>query len=871
MQGDANFATFLFRATIRLMSRARWLGLFLLGLFLVGGGVVLAQTPVSAVGVYYIGPEDAIAQAINLAAPYVVRVDRAELARVLVLNNTPLTSETLGTWGRLVRQEEVGLVVFCGSAFPQNADDLRELLGFSTFGLAQTEAPRALQVGIGDDPLQTAVAWNSAPPLRGSTVISNPNLLLPIVNTTNGDPVLQRVRQREGAQVFLVGAWLADETNPAWARWPYFNYFIYRLVAEAANASKVLFFGDYPSAPVPHGMARWAMAGGALGWVLLAWAAFFFTRRIVFIHPERAARLRLRPVAPAEGPWEQIGFHRPLAGFLFLMGVNLLLFLPVVGYQVGWLPRRLIPWPETLAFWEQVAGWLMVATALFDLGTGTAAVRFFALFRVQSPREAFRYFQFYFWWQLLSGVVQVAGVVWLATLIFPDTAIAHLAFYCIAQVMVRLAGCLRVLGLFFRAEQRFDDEQTLTTVLWVGAVLGQSAAVVVLRRWGAGIADVGAPLGGVFGLGVGALAAELLAFGVGLGLYRRRGYALGALLLPAFDWRIAGQTLWFGARLALGRIGAALALVAQALLLPRWVSDPVAATTAWTVALSATFAFESLATGLYSDLLPALAQAHAYGYQTLIRYYFSQGLRYGLGYGLFVLAALGAVGDRLILGALGPDYATAAHLVGWLLLWGLLQAPAWATDQVFVAIGRPALPSWLTWGELAVRLGLLMVCVPRWQLTGMAVAYLGALLLRVVIAWWLAALWIVPPRLSGWQVGAAVGAALVVYNVLRWVGDWLWRPALGPSLALAGAALLPAVPLYGFFTGLFGGWDEGGLAELQRALPLSGGGWPVAWLLYQGIRLGARISWLHGRFPNALRPYAEEEAQALSARRTVVE
>lgn len=871
MRGDANFATFLFRVTIRLMSRVRWLGLFLLGLFLVGGGAVLAQTSASAVGVYYIGPEDAIAQAINLAAPYVVRVDRAELARVLVLNDTPLTSETLGTWGRLVRQEEVGLVVFCGPAFPQSVDDLRELLGFSTFGLAQTETARALQVGGGDDPLQTAVAWTSAPPLRGSTVISNPNLLLPIITTANGEPVLQRVRQREGTQVFLVGAWLADESNLAWARWPYFNYFIYRLVAEAANASKVLFFGDYPSAPVPHGTVRWAIAGSALGLVLLAWGAFFLTRRAVFIHPERAVRLRFRPVAPTADPWGQIGFHRPLSGFLFLMGVNLLLFIPLVGYRVWWLPRRLIPWPETLAFWEQVAGWLMVATALFDLGTGTAAVRFFALFRVQSPREAFRYFQFYFWWQLLGGVVQVAGVVWLATLIFPDTAIAHLAFYCIAQVIVRLAGCLRVVGLFFRAEQRFDDEQTLTTVLWVGVALGQSAAVVVLRRWGAGIADVGAPLGGVLGVGTGALAAELLAFGVGLWLYRRRGYALGALLLPAFDWRIAGQLLWFGARLAVGRIGVALALVAQALLLPRWVPDLTAATTAWTVALGATFAFEALAAGLYSDLLPALAQAHAYGYQTLIRYYFSQGVRYGWGYALFVLAALGAVGDRLVLGALGPDYATAARLVGWLLLWGLLQVPAWATDQVFVAIGRPALTSWLTLGELAVRLGLLMVFVPRWQLTGMAVAYLAALLPRAVIAWWLAAQWIVPPRLSGWQAGAAVGAALIVYNALRLAGDWLWRPALVPSLVLAGAALLPAVPLYGFFTGLLGGWDEGGLTELQRALPLSGGGWPIAWLFYQGARWGARISWLHGRFANALRPYAEEEARALSARHTAAE
>ncbi len=71
--------------------KRRHLGL-LLGicmLVIAGGTLVLAQTSTSPVGVYYVGPEDAVAQAIDLASPHLIRVTRSELAQVVVLNDAP--------------------------------------------------------------------------------------------------------------------------------------------------------------------------------------------------------------------------------------------------------------------------------------------------------------------------------------------------------------------------------------------------------------------------------------------------------------------------------------------------------------------------------------------------------------------------------------------------------------------------------------------------------------------------------------------------------------------------------------------------------------------------------------------------------------
>jgi hypothetical protein len=76
--------------------------------------------------------------------------------------------------------------------------------------------------------------------------------------------------------------------------------------------------------------------------------------------------------------------------------------------------------------------------------------------------------------------------------------------------------------------------------------------------------------------------------------------------------------------------------------------------------------------------------------------------------------------------------------------------------------------------------------------------------------------------------------------------------------------LFPLMWLYGLLTALLGGWDDGALAELRRAVSLSGIGHPFAWMLLQSITLGARLSPLHGQFGLALHDLAEDEARALT-------
>jgi len=437
---------------------------------LTGSRQVSAQAAGETVGVYYIGPEDTIAEAIDLAWPYLVRVDQPDLAQVIVINNVPLR-ETLQAFSGEIQQERMGLVLFCGPLFPQDVNDLRLLLGFSTFGMAQVATAAPVAQAGGDDPLERAITWSSAPEIRARTVIVNPNLLQPVVtasgaeSTAGASGIIQRVRGRDQTQALIVGGWTTHPSNAEWPDWAYFNYLVYRLVVDAAGTHRPLSFVDYPSSPTPQSTDRWAIAGVGLGIVLGAAAVYYGARRRLFLDPntteswQRLTRLADRSAAPQ--PWQQAGFHRPLAGFLAYLPLGLLLLVPTLAYELVFLRSILIADAQGYDLWTTVGRWTLAFWILLDVGTGTAAVRHFAVTHIHQPERAPRYIQFYIWWQFLSGAAQLALVGILTAFALPAVGLAHFTYYLLARAILQFPGFLSAFNITFRARQRFDYEQIL--------------------------------------------------------------------------------------------------------------------------------------------------------------------------------------------------------------------------------------------------------------------------------------------------------------------------------------------------------------------------------------------------------------------------
>ena len=95
----------------------------------------------------------------------------------------------------------------------------------------------------------------------------------------------------------------------------------------------------------------------------------------------------------------------------------------------------------------------------------------------------------------------------------------------------------------------------------------------------------------------------------------------------------------------------------------------------------------------------------------------------------------------------------------------------------------------------------------------------------------------------------------------------LWKGDQITSVLIFFLGILPSFPLFAFFYGLFGGWDDDTLMDLERAVDLSSFMRPLSWLFWKATALGARISPLHGRFPMEIRAAALAEAESLMQER----
>lgn len=835
----------------------RLASLLLLALLLLPLGGASAQER-SGIAVYYVGPEDAVYLTLVRSAPALRLVPRPELAQVFVLNDADVEMSSLQTVGGWVRKEEAGLVLFAGPHLPRGSGDLRAVLGVGAveFAVVSGGPPQKVVPGTEEDPLLEAIAWSSAPPVGARTIAANPNIFRPLLLTEGGEPLVERMRGRDRYHVFIVSPWLDDASNAEWSAWPYFTYLVYRLTAEAGGADSPLPFADYPLAPVPHRQLRLELTLGGVLLLFGAVAIYSAVRRRAFLSP------RLLPPPPPAPRWVAVGFHRPLSGAVLLMAGGVVLLFPLWLYASWFLPHEVFPFAQTAALWQRLslAGWLLAI--LLDAGVNRAAVWYFARIYPYRPDEAMRYVQFAFWWQWLTGAALLGLMALAAGLFLPYGAWAYLTYPLLFQTVVQFPGFLTLFRYLFRALQRFDAEQVLTLAALAALPLFQGASAFLLRRWGMTVPRVGAEMGAMAGMALGTWLDLVFTFLLGVVLAYTIGFRPRGFLMPTFDREVGWRMVGYGVRVAWGDLVMPLLLLVLLVLLPRWPQvEAEAALTTPLLALTA--ASLLLREGLFADLMPAVAETATAGYRTLLRYYLSRGVRYGLWMGLFLASVGSALAVPLLRGVLKVELPSAALFA----LWGALGWTLWWADAALEGTGRPALRSWLRLLEGGVALGGILLAAPRYGLEGIAWALLAAAFVRTVAAFLVVRRAVIAPHLYLWQaVVAPAGAALVLYNLVAGVAELIAPTRIREAAALAILAWA-TLPLYAFLTAFLGGWEARALDELARALDLLGPLRTGLRPLVAVIRLGRRLSPLKGQYPLHWWALAEEEAAALTLHR----
>jgi len=825
----------------------------------------LSPVSVSAdntLNVYFAGTSGAISTALTLDKN-IQLVSDVSAADVFVLNGA--ITDDAAILARI--QEGAGLVLILGPDL--SASQLNTFLGVNT-SFIYIDAPLSLITSSTiSDPILKDIIWTGSPQVRQRYSLSGSSFTPLVSGFEDGSLILGKMRRGEGL-VYLFTAFLNGD-NPQFQEWAYFNYLIYYLVESSAGRTP-LPFAKYPASPVPHASDQVILYLLLAGLLLISGLAYWIVRRYSLRHPEAldvvVSDREKFTVREAHTDWEDIGFHRPLAGFFMAFFLGILIFVPLIIYQNLVLPVYILPSAQAIGIWGRVTQFFALIWNFFDMGTSIAFVKFFSQYRVHDPRRAVQYGQVFVWWQALSGAIQVAIMVALAGSLLPSTVYAIYAWSIIIHTFIQIPGFYQVMRNALTGLQRFDYAQILDLALAVlFPMITQPVLVTLMVAWGKSHPIFGASTGGLLGMGLAAYAAELSTFVLGMWLYRRLGYNARLYFLAHFDWSVIKDSFRFGVFEMLGSAAWGIGQSVEILISQAYLVNYAEVWGNWVLAQNFVYAFNVTST-LYNNLMPSISEAISHGRKLLSQYYSAMGYKWGGMISAMLGAILLAVADRFILGASGPEFIRAAQYNTPLLIWGIIQYPSWVGDNVQLGANKPWMKGALVGMEQVIRIILAFILLARLQINALIIAYIVALMTKNIIAYWANHKLCFPQRFYFWQsLGAPFLAGLVQYVILRWISGLIWRGDQVSSILMLTIAILPSYPLFAFFYGLFGGWDDATLEEVRRAAGLTTFMKPLAWLFWKSTALGAHISPLHNRFPITNRQAALDEAITLTHER----
>ena len=837
-----------------------------LSLLLVLVSILSIPSAVSAaerLPVEYFGPPGRLQTALTLYPDFYL-TQAGTAARVIVANGALPDPASLAARVRAGS----GLLLVMGPAVSRQS--LETLLGVPVDLSVLEQEVSAVSAPNITDPLTEAVIWTSAPQISKRAGIRS-NLLQPLVVSYEDQSVLLgSVRLGQG-EILILSPYLNAEDNLQFQDWAYFNYLVYYLAARLGSQNP-LSFGAYPASPVPH-LADQIILLGALALVLAAAIlAFLRVRRYSLAHPEELDSLVIdrqeyhsRQETTA---WDEIGFHRPLGGFMLAFMMGVVVFIPLIIYQNMILPAFILPSAQALGIWGRVTQFFSFLWQFFDMGTAAAFVKYFAEYRVHDPRKGIQFGQVYVWWQLLSGAIQVAVVATVASTLLPESSYALYAWSIIIHALIQIPGFLGIMRLVLSTYQRSDYSQILTLATEVILpILVQPVFVTIMVVWGQANPIFGASMGGLLGLGISAYFVQLFAFFIGLWLYRRLGYSVRVLFLAHFDLDTVRKSFRFGIFEMLGSVAWAIGQAAEIVVTQTRLVNYAEIWGNWGLAQNFVFSF-GVVNSLYDNLMPSISEAISNGRKLLSQYYSVMAYKWGGLISGYIAAVLLAVADRFILGASGPQFGRAAVYAIPLIFWGAIQYLSWVGDNVQLGANRPFLKSMLVGGEQIIRIILAIVLIDSLQVNGLIIAYFIGLMSKGIVAYFVNDRVCFKQRFYYWQsLFAPVLAAAVHYLALRWFTGLIWQNDQVTSVLIFLIGILISYPVYAFLYGAFGGWDQATLDEVRQSVELSSFMRPMAWLFWKATALGAQISPLHGRFPIGIREQALQEARLLQQER----
>ncbi|MFW9818343.1 MAG: oligosaccharide flippase family protein, partial [Candidatus Thorarchaeota archaeon] len=759
------------------------------------------------------------------------------------------------------------------------------------------------------------IDWNSAPEMKvnNMTIIPIASLNSSVKRIVDVYPASRNLqidtyrqplmveRTKGSGKVILFSGWLENDANLDFKVWPYFNYLLYGLVFESLNSSFQT-YSLWPYSPVPHLFDQIIIGVIILILTVLAISLFIVVKRrsgtamdqkaieALKLQAEEEEKKKLEEAEALEkkleehidlkDDWEVIGVHRQLGGFLFTLFLGLILVLPQLLVSNYIMPQFIQPYPQAAGWYNYAYNFFQIIWILFDFGTSFALAKYFAQHRVKNPEKAIHYIQIYVWWQIFTGIIQISLIAFIGSIIFPYTNLAHMSWIFIVYSFVQYPGVFLVFMYAFQGMQR-SDYYLILYIAWevVFLLIGQVTFCYIGRLWGAANPVFGEALGAGIGYAIARCFDYWMTFLISILIFRKQGFSPKTCFRIDFTKKEVKESLVYGSRLGIGegfvQIGWFIQVIITSTFVANYSNNLGWFNLTWTLGM-----IVQLVTLYSNTLLGAYSESLSHDKKTLTKLYIYQAFRWGNYFAFFLISVLFATGAKFLVGAAGEEYgAPAVKFLVPLLFFHIGGIYSWLVDPVFQGTGHTnyAMVVWIIEQVTRALLMFLFVILFGGDMVLVIVAYIPAVLLKDLIAWWIVRKKIIKFKLYPFKTFITpVLSAIINFVVLYYLGELIWTLPLGDKIINTAILFLLGIFVfvffYAFLDGFLGGYDDNTLEEFKRATSMvtSRGIRALPKTMYRLAKLGSKISPFHNKYNIDIYEEAMKEAYDLTLEKRIL-
>lgn len=581
-----------------------------------------------------------------------------------------------------------------------------------------------------------------------------------------------------------------------------------------------------------------------------------------------------------EDLWETVGLHKTLGGNFFRNFTYMLIGAIIGTITFTFVLQQLIPFPISKGYYDISHSLFAFVWMIFDVGTAYGIERFIAEHMIKDKKRMMKYIQFYIWYQMWTGLVQLTAIsIWIFTTV-PYGNLAHLGWLLLIINSKQWPGMLGTFNSVLKGMQQYDKT---IIIAFVGTQGFQFITQIIFfiggRYWGMANPQIGELLGLSIGMVLGYYIDDFFTMGLAMYYFGKVAEKMGFRARQAwghdFDWPIIKECLSYGIGLSWAPlIGVGIGLIQLTMSL-----DIVPGYANWVVLAGVGGGMAQVMNmGGDIDTTSVLSESLNNGKLHLSSYYLEQSLKY---WAFIMFAMAGIIVVLLpivsrvifIIPSVADQYENALIFIIPGMINMVWDAPIKQLERVIVMAGRVWFKSTL---DLILNifnliLWYLMIYVGRiweWGTIGIIILFVLAQVPGKIIRLTAYIIYIQTKifkiRISWYQTfGASIFTLLVVFLIgqvfiyaiflpmLEVTSSWfgaeagvLITGAFGVVVLLVGFMVI----IFPFTYAIFGGWDSFGLETLRKSYLLTGPSKIFIYTIYRLSVIGSKMSPLYNKF-----------------------